>query len=69
MVYQPKLSTDLIQVIYRIGRKENQPMTRVLDSFLRESIVRYIDEKGDEFLKDMEFHYVSEFRKLGKTNQ
>lgn len=68
-MYQPKLSADLVQVIYRVARKENQPMTKVLDSFLRDSIVKYIDENGDEFLKDMEFHYVSEFRKLGRNNQ
>ena len=41
------LGSDLIPVIYRIAKKENRPMTKILYRFVRDSIGRYIAENGD----------------------
>lgn len=62
-VYSPKISEDLIPLIYKIGKNENKPMTKVVDVFLRESIERYVSnlETGN-FVKDSSVRgdYVSE---------
>ena len=35
-VYRPKISDDLIPRIYRLGKAERKPMTRVVDEILRD---------------------------------
>jgi hypothetical protein len=35
MMYSPRISDDLIPKIYRLGRAEKKPMTRVVDEILR----------------------------------
>ena len=34
-MYSPKIREDLIPVLYRIGKAEQKPMTRVVDEILR----------------------------------
>lgn len=41
-IYSPKISDELIPIIYRIGRRERKPMTKVVDGFLRNAIDSYI---------------------------
>jgi hypothetical protein len=40
-MYSPKISKDLIQELYRMSRRENLPMTKLVDKMLREAIERY----------------------------
>jgi hypothetical protein len=34
-MYSPKISEDLIPVLYRLGKKQAKPMTKVIDGILR----------------------------------
>lgn len=34
-MYSPKIREDLIPVLYRIGKEEQKPMTKVVDEILR----------------------------------
>ena len=44
-MYSPKIAEDLIPVLYRVGKKEGKPMTHVVDSLLRETLLeRYSAE-------------------------
>jgi hypothetical protein len=36
--YTPKISEDLIPVLFRMGLKENSAMTRVVDEILRDEL-------------------------------
>ncbi len=36
--YTPKISEDLIPVLFRLGLKENRAMTRVVDEILRDEL-------------------------------
>lgn len=36
--YTPKISEDLIPVLFRMGLKENRAMTRVVDEILRDEL-------------------------------
>jgi len=49
-IYSPKIAEDLIPVLYRIGKKERRPMTKVVDGFLRNSISNYLSniDRTDE---------------------
>lgn len=46
-IYSPKISEDLIPVLYRIGKKEGKPMTKVVDNILRDSISEYITNSDE----------------------
>jgi hypothetical protein len=46
MMYSPKISEDLIHALYRIGKREKEPMTKVVDRFLRKSITDYLNENA-----------------------
>ena len=46
MIYSPKISDDLIPILYKIGKRERKPMTQVVDDFLWDSIGRYISSLG-----------------------
>ena len=37
-MYSPRIQPELIPVLYRIARDTKQPMTRLVDGFLREAI-------------------------------
>ena len=37
-MYSPKIREELIPVLYKIGKLENKPMTRVVDELLRYAI-------------------------------
>jgi len=53
-MYSPKISEDLIPVLYRIGKAEGKPMTHIVDSLLRETLMdRYSDhfEEPQEEIK------------------
>ena len=34
-MYSPKISSDLIPVLYRLAQTKNRPMTKVVDDILR----------------------------------
>ena len=34
-MYSPKISSDLIPVLYRLAQGKNRPMTKVVDDILR----------------------------------
>lgn len=44
-MYSPKIKEDLINQLYRIGKRENKPITFLVDEILREGIRR---RKSDE---------------------
>ena len=46
-IYSPKISEDLIPVLYRIGKKQGKPMTKVVDNLLRDSIKEYITNSDE----------------------
>jgi hypothetical protein len=39
-MYSPKIKEDLINQLYRIGKRENKPMVFLVDEILREGIRR-----------------------------
>ncbi len=46
-MYNPKISEDLVHVVYKIGKMEGRPMTKVLNSIIRE----YLDQKYPELMR------------------
>jgi len=44
-MYSPKIKPDLIPHLYQIGKQTKQPMTRVVESMIREGIRRWNQEK------------------------
>jgi hypothetical protein len=40
-VYSPKISENLIPVLYKIGKEEGKPMTKIVDKILREGLEKY----------------------------
>ena len=56
-IYSPKISEDLIPVIYRIGKKERRPMTKVVDGFLRNAITTYIGNSKVSDVTEPGFRY------------
>jgi hypothetical protein len=46
-MYSPKIKEDLIAQLYRIGKKENKSMTKLVDEILREGIKRRKSETED----------------------
>jgi hypothetical protein len=44
LTYSPKISEDLIPILYKIGKKENIPMTKVVDKLIRDALTRYNHE-------------------------
>jgi hypothetical protein len=57
-MYSPKISEDLIPVLYRIKKNEGIPMTKIVDKFIRESISKYI--AGTENHDRMELGFTGE---------
>lgn len=52
-MYSPKIAEDLIPVLYRVGKKERRPMTHVVDSLLRETLLnRYSAEFEEPMVVD-----------------
>lgn len=49
-MYSPKISEDLIPVLYRIGKAEGKPMTLVVADILRTAI----SEKYSEMLEEID---------------
>jgi hypothetical protein len=47
-MYSPKIREELIPVLYRLARHREVPMTRLVDSLLRESLAAYIDRESQE---------------------
>jgi len=39
-VYSPKISEDLIPMLYRLARAVRRPMTKVVDDFLRPNVLQ-----------------------------
>lgn len=37
-LYSPKLSDDVVRALYREGQRRRQPMTRLADDLLRQSL-------------------------------
>ncbi len=37
-LYSPKLSNDVVRLLYREGQRRRQPMTRVADDLLRQAL-------------------------------
>ena len=56
IMYSPKISDDLVMTIYKIGKYEGIPMTRVVDRLLRDSVRNYIDNIDDEEIADTVFY-------------
>ncbi len=57
IIYSPKISEDLIPVLYRIGKRERKPMTKVVDGFLRNSIESYFSELKVKDVTEPSFRY------------
>lgn len=38
-MYSPKISEDLIPVLYRLAKANRQPMTRLVDGLIRKALV------------------------------
>ena len=55
-MYSPKISKDLVRVIYKIGQYEGLPMTKVVDRLLRDSVRDYINNIEDEDIADTVFY-------------
>ncbi len=56
-MYSPKIKEDLIPILYRLAKKQGQPMTEVVDAILREKFPELTtqkqtdnqqEERGDE---------------------
>ena len=45
-IYSPKISGDLIPTLYKIGKSEGKPMTKIVDKFLRDSIDSYLNNSN-----------------------
>ena len=54
LTYSPKISEDLIPILYRIGKEEGKPMTKVVDRFLRDSIGKYLNDLQHEIPQGQE---------------
>ena len=37
-MYSPKISEELVPVLYRLAKEKRQPMTRLVDSLIRQSL-------------------------------
>ena len=56
IMYSPKISDDLVMTIYKIGKYEGIPMTRVVDRLLRDSVRDYINSLDDDEIADTVFY-------------
>ena len=45
-MYTPKISEELVPVLYRIAKGKKMPMTRLVDGIIRESLTSYIPPQG-----------------------
>ncbi len=43
-LYSPRLSDDVIRALYREGQRRGQPMTRLADELLRQSLDCHAEE-------------------------
>lgn len=43
-LYSPRLSDDVVRALYREGQRRNQPMTRLADDLLRQSLSHFTEE-------------------------
>lgn len=43
-LYSPRLSDDVVRALYREGQRRRQPMTKVADLLLRQSLDRLADD-------------------------
>ena len=43
-LYSPRLSDDVIRALYREGQRRGQPMTRLADDLLRQSLGCHAEE-------------------------
>lgn len=51
-MYSPKIKEDLIPILYRIGKEEKKPMTKVVDDILREYVVGYVRQDNGYAKRD-----------------
>lgn len=56
IMYSPKISDDLVMTIYKIGKYEGVPMTKVVDRFLRDSVRSYVDSLDDDHIAENLFY-------------
>jgi hypothetical protein len=43
-LYSPRLSDDVVRALYREGQRRGQPMTRLADELLRQSLDSHAEE-------------------------
>ena len=43
-LYSPRLSDDVVRALYREGQRRRQPMTKVADALLRQSLDRLAED-------------------------
>lgn len=43
-LYSPRLSEDVVRALYREGQRRRQPMTRLADQLLRQSLGRIAND-------------------------
>jgi hypothetical protein len=56
-IYSPRISEDLIPVLYRIGKRERKPMTKVVDGFLRNAIAGYFSQSKVSDVTESAYSY------------
>lgn len=51
-MYSPKIKEDLIPIIYRLGKTQRKPMTKVVDGILRDYLkdIEIIEEETQEIV-------------------
>ncbi len=42
-MYSPKIAEDLIPILYQLARKEDKPLTRIVDNLLRPQVLDKYD--------------------------
>jgi hypothetical protein len=47
-MYSPKISEELIPIIYRKAKQEKRPMTRIVNDLLRESLTENVSDQITE---------------------
>ena len=53
-IYSPKISEDLIPIIYRKAKKEKIPMTKIVNDLLREKLTEKVSDQKTESTESTE---------------
>jgi len=53
-MYSPKISEELIPIIYRKAKQERRPMTRIVNDLLREKLTEKVSDQNIESTESTE---------------